>query len=85
MTPYRVFLAREVVESLRKLPLRQRLELTKFAESLEDSPFQRGDYTEHDDVGRPIEVRIIGRHALCYWADHAVKEVKVIDLKPAGT
>ena len=85
MTPYRVFFAREVVESLRKLPLRQRQELTKFVESLEGSPFQRGDYTERDDVGRPIEVHIMGRHALCYWADHAVKEVKVIDLKPAGT
>lgn len=85
MTPYRVFLAREVVESLRKLPLRQRLELTKFLASLEASPFQRGDYTERDATDRPIEVRICGRHAVCYWADHAVKEVKVIDLKPAGT
>ena len=85
MTPYRVFIAREVVESLRKLPLRQRQELTKFVESLEESPFQRGDYTERDDVGRPIEVRIMGRHAVCYWADHALKEVKVIDLKPAGS
>lgn len=85
MTPYRVFLAREVVELLRKLPLRQRQELTKFVASLESSPFQPGDYTERDDVGRPIEVRLMGRHALCYWADHAVKEVKVIDLKPAGS
>ena len=85
MTPYRVFLAREVVELLRKLPLRQRQELTKFVESLENSPFQGGDYTERDIADRPIEVRIMGRHAICYWADHAVKEVKVIDLKPAGT
>lgn len=84
MTPYRVFLAREVVETLRKVPLRQRQELTKFVESLEDSPFQRGDYTERDEVDRPIEVRIMGRHAICFWADHAVKEVKVIDLKLAG-
>lgn len=85
MTPYRVFLAREVVDLLRALPLRQRQEVTKFVESLEGSPFQLGDYTERDDVDRPIEVRILGRHAVCYWADHAVKEVKVIDLKPAGT
>jgi len=85
MTPYRVFLAREVVESLRRLPIRQRAELTRFMASLEGSPFQRGDYTERDDVDRPIEVRIIGRYALCYWADHAVREVKVLDLKPAGS
>ena len=38
MTPYRVFLAREIVESLRKLPLRQRQELTKFVERLEEAP-----------------------------------------------
>lgn len=43
MTPYRVFLAREVVESLRRLPIRQRAELTRFMEGLETDPFQRGD------------------------------------------
>jgi mRNA-degrading endonuclease RelE of RelBE toxin-antitoxin system len=82
---YRVFLAREVVETLRKLPLRQRQELTKFIVSLEDSPFQQGDYTERDDVDRRIEISILSRYALCYWADHAVKEVKVVDLRPAGS
>lgn len=66
MTPYRVFLAREVVESLRRLPIRQRAELTRFMEGLETDPFLRGDYTERDEVDRPIEIRIIGRHAICY-------------------
>lgn len=84
MTHYRVFLAREVVELLRRLPFRRREELTRFVESLEHSPFQRGDYIERDPVGRPIEVRIVAHYAICFWADHAVKEVKVIDLKPAG-
>jgi hypothetical protein len=39
---------------------------------------------EKDEVGRPIQVLIRGRHALYFWADHPVKEIKIIDLKPAG-
>jgi hypothetical protein len=33
---------------------------------------------------KPYRVLIIGRHAVCYWADHAVKEIKILDLKVAG-
>jgi hypothetical protein len=43
-----------------------------------------GDYVERDEIGRPIQVLILGRVALWYWADHAAKEVKVLDLTSAG-
>ena len=39
---------------------------------------------ESDEVGRPVQVLIIGQRAVCFWADHAVREVKILDLKPAG-
>jgi hypothetical protein len=32
----------------------------------------------------PYRVLIIERHAVCYWAGHAVKKIKILDLKVAG-
>ena len=30
-----------------------------------------------------VEVKLVGAIAVFYWADHAVKEVKIVDLHPA--
>jgi hypothetical protein len=52
-------------------------------ESLPADPFQVGDYSEPDTTGRPCQVKIIGKHAVYFWADHAGKEVRVVDLVDA--
>lgn len=83
MPPYRVFIAADVVAMLRALRGREKHFITRLFEQLADNPFRTGDYTEPDDVGRPIEVLIVGRYAVCYWANHADKEVKIVDLKKA--
>ncbi len=85
MSPrYRVFIAAEVVAALRTCGGAERRLITRLLEELAQDPFRHGDYIEQDEVGRPVQVLIIGGRAVCFWADHAVKEVKVIDLKAAG-
>ena len=42
-----------------------------------------GDYSEHNHSGRMIEIKIIGQYAVTNWADHAVKEMKVVDIRRA--
>ena len=84
MPPYRVFIAAEVIAFLRTCPRRERLLITRLFEELADDPFRAGDYVERDDIGRPIQVKIIGRYAVFFWSDHPVKEVKIVDLKSAG-
>jgi hypothetical protein len=84
MTSYRVFIATDVILALRKCSAADKHKITRLFDELSGNPFLPGDYAEHDDIGRPVQVLIIGRHAVCYWADHAVKEVKVLDLKVAG-
>ena len=84
MPPYRVFIAAEVITTLRSLRGREKHLITRLFEQLADNPFRSGDYIERDDIGRPIQVLLIGKYALCYWADHADKEVKILDLKSAG-
>jgi len=84
MPPYRVLIAKEVIASLGNFSRREKLRLTRLFDELADDPYRMGDYVERDEIGRPIQVLILGRVALWYWADHAAKEVKVLDLTSAG-
>jgi hypothetical protein len=85
MTPtYRVFVAADVIATLRKCSPLEKREITWLFDELAQNPFRNGDYIDQDPVGRPVQVILIGNRALCYWADHAVKEVKIIDLRFAG-
>jgi hypothetical protein len=84
MTPYRVFIAAEVIATLRSRPRREQRAITELFDELAQDPFRPGDYAEQDEIGRPIQVVITASSAVCFWADHAVKEVKIVDLKPAG-
>ena len=72
---YRVFIAAEVVVGLRSQRGPAKQVLARFFDELAVNPFRPGDFMEYDQFGRPIQVAIIGRFAVCYWADHAVKEV----------
>lgn len=84
MPPYRVFIAAEVIAFLKTCPHREQLLITRLFEELAGDPFRDGEYVERDDTSRPIQVKIIGRYAVFFWADHPVKEVKIVDLRPAG-
>jgi hypothetical protein len=81
---YRVFIAAEVIAFLKTCRRREQLLITQFFEQLASDPFRAGDYVERDEIGRPIQVVMVGKCAVFFWADHPVNEVKVVDLKPAG-
>ena len=83
-TAYRVFIAAEVITTLGGCRGHEKRLISRLFDELAQNPSRAGDYVEQDEVGRPVQVLILGGHAVCFWADHAVKEVKVIDLKPAG-
>ena len=81
MGGYRVFLEKEIVVQLRTCKLSERQLITRVFDQLAGDPHRVGDYTDVDDIGREIQVIVVGRHALYFWSDHAVKEVKVIGMK----
>ncbi len=83
MDPYQLFLRFESAEILRKLRLSQRIEIFSFIDSLKTRPDSQGDYSETDETGREVEIKIVGGYAITYWPDHAVKEVKVADVRRA--
>lgn len=54
-----------------------------FVRSLAGNPNMIGDFSEKDGAGRTVQIKIVGRYAVTFWADHAVSEVKITHIKPA--
>ena len=57
--------------------------IMNFIRSLAGNPNTSGDFSETDGAGRNVQVKVIGRYALTFWADHAVSEIKVTHIKLA--
>ena len=79
---YAAFLNRPAHEALIRLKGSKRRAIDKFIDYLSDNPFEVGDFSEYDKVGRIVHCKIIRDLAITYYADHAVKELKVIELVP---
>jgi len=77
---YEVFVRYEIYQFLQRVGADDRDRFCDFVESLADDPFRAGDAMTSDDTGRVVQVKMLGRFALFYWADHAAKEVRVVDL-----
>jgi hypothetical protein len=58
-----------------------RSELLRFFDVLSNSPSQREEEAVMDELGRRNEVAYVGHYRVVYWADHAAKEVRIIDLR----
>lgn len=61
MPPFRVFIAAEVIARLRTCPSREKRLITRLFDDLAKDPYRAGDYVERDDLGRPVQVLVIGR------------------------
>jgi len=79
--PHEVFLRSEAIESLRRIQGIQRRRIAGFIESLALDPFLSGDYSVQDSSGRFIHIKILGSYAVTFWADHPVREIKMIDIR----
>ena len=63
--------------------IKKETESLSFSQQRELAAFlvQLRNRQNHDGVGRALEVKIIGAHAVTFWADHAAKEIKVIQVQ----
>jgi hypothetical protein len=57
----------------------EKTQLANVFANLMQNPFQEGD-SETTTHGRKLQVKSFGTWLVTYWADHAVKEVRVIDV-----
>ncbi len=81
MKPYAVFVSREAMQLLVQTSGIRRRSLLNFLERLADNPFQAGEFQVQDIHDRSCEVKHVGRWLVTYHADHAVREVQVLDLQ----
>ena len=79
-SPCAVYTRQEVFEALQSISKRDRELILTFMRSLAQNLFQEGDYADEDETGRPNQIRIVGRYAVTFWADHAAREMRVTNL-----
>jgi len=47
---------------------------------LAENPSVRSDYVVQDEQGREIEHLLVGEFVISYWLDHAVSEIRIVDV-----
>jgi len=77
---YSYSISANVVSHLTTLRARQRDELLRIFDTLADNPFVKGDRIQHDDCGRPMQVKRYRRWEVTFWLDHLACEVRVVNL-----
>jgi len=73
-----ILLTLGAVESLKQLRGKERQQVLSFIDALPFSPDVEGDFSEKDETGRLIQVKVIGRSSVVYWHDSPVREVRII-------
>lgn len=48
---------------------------------LADNPSQIGDYSEPDNTGRDVQFILIRDLLITFWADHAVRELRIVAIE----
>lgn len=69
------------VEFLLRRSSKERQRLIQFADLLRTNPTLAGDFQEVDDVAHTLQVKLVGRFLITYWADHAVKVVNIVRMR----
>lgn len=49
--------------------------------AIQNNPFLDADYADKEPDGSVFEVKVVGRYAVFYYLDHAVKEVKIVRMR----
>ncbi len=78
---YQYVLDRDVVEIVLSLPFRQRDEFVRIFRELAQNPYEKGENSFVDPLGREIERKRFGSWLISFWADHAMKEVRIVGIQ----
>ena len=78
---YRYTVDDAVLEVFATTTKRHREKLLRIFAQLTDNPFLRGDTTQHDSVGRPLQVKRFGEWVVTYWPEHLGEQVHIVALE----
>lgn len=78
---YEPVLSSKAADFLLSLSKPRQKKLIGLLYQLAGSPEQIGDYFESDDTGRDVQFILIRDLLVAYWADDAVKELRIVDIE----
>jgi hypothetical protein len=81
--PYQVWLRQACLDHLATLKPPVRRQLISWIEALATDVSREGDFAIRGTDDRDWQVAVLGNHAVVWWVDHAVSEVKVVAIRPA--
>jgi hypothetical protein len=64
-------------------PAGRKFRLLRELERIAALPSASGDFSVVDDIGRPNQVTLIEGLLVTWWPDDAVKELRIVSIKPA--
>ncbi len=77
---YEPVLSGKASSSLVSLPRRKQKRVLRLLFQLAEHPGQLGDYSTRDEDGREIQHLMVGDWHFSFWADHAVRELRVTEI-----
>lgn len=77
---YSYVLAETAGEFAFRLPRREQQRLAKICRLLASLPSTEGDYVTKDHTGRALQNLLVDDWVVTYWADHAVKELRITEI-----
>jgi len=80
---YQLLISIEAVEFVERLPSRTRQRIRNAIHSIRKDPRGNSDAVDYDEMGRRLEIAIVGDYALMYWIDEADRHVKILDIHAA--
>lgn len=75
---YEFALSGEAARFLLGSPARVRARAEDIFDALASNPFVAGDFTERGPSGRVYQVKVYGDLIVTYWAEHAVREIRIV-------
>ncbi len=71
-------------EALGQLSKRKERKALQLVREFAAHPFIRSDYSLVDENGRTIEYLLIEEFVFGYWLDHALRELRIVEIHPAS-
>lgn len=81
MDAYEVILHERAWALLSETKGAERQRLLALLDSVKATPFRTGDFQQRDETGRVNEVLLLGDWLVTFWSDHAVHEIRVVNLE----
>ena len=81
---YQPVFSSQATDFLIGLRKRRQQKALSLVQKLVANPFLRSDYAVADETGRAIEHLLVEDFVFAYWVDHAVREIRFLDIEDAS-